>query len=52
METLPDCQPPERGVRLTERYRQAWEERLDRLDAYVQKLSAEEEDSWWKQYSK
>jgi DNA-binding transcriptional ArsR family regulator len=26
----------------TERYRQIWEERLDRLDAYVQKLNAKE----------
>src|SRR5579872_4656521 len=26
----------------TERYRQIWEERLDRLDAYVQQLTAKE----------
>jgi DNA-binding transcriptional ArsR family regulator len=26
----------------TERYRQLWEERLDRLDAYVQELNAKE----------
>jgi DNA-binding transcriptional ArsR family regulator len=37
----------------TERYRQVWEERLDRLDAYVQKLSAEEKKTHGrKQHSK
>ena len=37
----------------TERYRQVWEERLDRLDAYVQKLSAKEKKTHArKQHSK
>jgi DNA-binding transcriptional ArsR family regulator len=37
----------------TERYRQVWEERLDRLDAYVQKLSAKEKKTHGrKQHSK
>ena len=37
----------------TERYRQVWEERLDRWDAYVQKLSAEEKKTHGrKQHSK
>ena len=37
----------------TERYRQVWEERLDRLDAYVQKLSAKErKKNGRKQHSK
>ena len=37
----------------TERYRQVWEERLDRLDEYVQQLKAKEKKTHGrKQYSK
>ena len=37
----------------TERYRQVWEERLDRLDEYVQKLKAKEKRTHGrKQHSK
>jgi DNA-binding transcriptional ArsR family regulator len=37
----------------TERYRQVWEERLDRLDAYVQQLKAKEKKNHGrKQHSK
>ena len=36
----------------TERYRQVWEERLDRLDEYVQKLKAKEKTHGRKRHSK
>jgi DNA-binding transcriptional ArsR family regulator len=37
----------------TERYRQVWEERLDRLDEYVQQLKAKETKTYgWKRHSK
>ena len=36
----------------TERYRRVWEERLDRLDEYVQKLKAKEKTHGRKQHSK
>jgi DNA-binding transcriptional ArsR family regulator len=36
----------------TERYRQVWEQRLDRLDEYLQQLNAKEETHGRKQHRK
>jgi DNA-binding transcriptional ArsR family regulator len=36
----------------TERYRKIWEERLDRLDEYVQELNAKEKNHGRKQHNK